>query len=93
MTPIERTSGRTTPFAIVDATWRAEDEEGDEVEEGGPRDGEAGRQHPSRNDGGDRVGGVVEAVDEVEGQRQPDDDDDGGELHGRCDVRGEVRRA
>ena len=35
-----------------------------------------GRQHPGRDHGGDRVGGVVEAVDEVEHQRQQDDGDD-----------------
>ena len=55
---------------------RAEDEEGDEIEEGGPEDGLARRQDPGRDDGGDGVGRVVHAVREVERQRDEDDEDD-----------------
>ena len=55
---------------------RAEGERGDEVEERRPDDGLARRQHPRRHDGGDRVGGVVKAVDEVENERDDDQRDD-----------------
>ena len=55
---------------------RAEDEEGDEIEEGGPDDGLTRRQDPGRDDRGDGVGRVVHAVGEVEGQRDQDDEDD-----------------
>jgi hypothetical protein len=57
----------------------AEAEGGHEVEERGPHDGLQRREHASGHDGGDRVGGVVKAVDEVEDQRDEDDDDDDGE--------------
>ena len=39
ITPLSRTSGSTTSFAIVAATAGAEDQEGGEVEERRPRDG------------------------------------------------------
>ena len=55
----------------------SEDEERGEVEERRPRHGLPGRQHPRRNDRGDRIGGVVETVEEVEGQRDQDDQRDG----------------
>ena len=45
---------------------RPEDEEGREVEERRPRDRLPRRQHAGRDDGGDGVRGVVEAVEEVE---------------------------
>ena len=44
--------------------------------------GLAGRQHAGRDDGGDRVGRVVEAVDVVEDERDDDDEDDEREFHG-----------
>ena len=40
-----------------------------------------GVEHPGGDDGGDRVGGVVEAVDEVEAERDRDDDDQEEVLH------------
>jgi hypothetical protein len=55
---------------------RLEDQEGDEVERGRPDNRHPWGQDPGRDDGGDRVGGVVEAVGEVEHQRQQDDGDD-----------------
>jgi hypothetical protein len=62
----------------------AEEEGRHEVEERRPGHGPAGREHPRRDHGGDRVGGVVEAVDEVEDQRDADQGDDGEErgVHG-----------
>ena len=52
----------------------AEHGEGDEVEEGRPDDGVLRPEHPGGDDGGDRVGRVVEAVREVESERQDDDE-------------------
>ena len=54
----------------------AERERCDEVEEGGPDDRLAGREDTRRNDRGDRVRRVVEAVDIIEEQRDGDDRDD-----------------
>ena len=54
----------------------AEAEGGDEVEDGGPHHGLERRQDPRRHHGGDRVGRVVEAVDEVEEEGDGDDEDD-----------------
>ena len=45
----------------------------DDVEDGRHQHGLAGREDARGDGGGDRVGGVVEAVDEVEGQRQGHD--------------------
>ena len=39
-----------------------------------------GRQHPGRDHGRDRVGGVVKAVDVVEDQRDADQADDGEQV-------------
>ena len=58
----------------------AEHEGGDEVEERRPDDGLLRREDARRDDGGDRVGGVVEAVEEVEDQRDEDDEDDQAEA-------------
>ena len=46
----------------------AEPERRHEVEERGPDHGLGGAEHPGGDDGRDRVGRVVEAVDEVEDQ-------------------------
>ena len=54
---------------------QAEHQEGDEVEERRPDHGVARRQHPGRDDGGDGIGGVVQAVQEVEDQGDGDQDD------------------
>jgi hypothetical protein len=67
---------------------RAEHQEGDEIEEGGPYDRLLRPQHPRGDDGGDRVRRVVQAVEEVERQRDHDqrDQDRQGErdrVHGQ----------
>ena len=61
---------------MVLATCGAEDEGGDEVEERRPDHRLLRREHARRDDGGDRVRGVVEAVQEVERQRDEDDEDE-----------------
>jgi hypothetical protein len=53
-----------------------EDEEGDEVEGRCPHHRDPRGEHAGRHHGGDRVGGIVEAVGEVEHERQQDDGDD-----------------
>jgi hypothetical protein len=62
---------------------QAEEDEGHEVEERGPGDGVAGAQHARGDDGGDRVGRVVQAVQEVERQRDGDQqpEREGGGVH------------
>ena len=57
---------------------QAEEEEGDEVEEGGPGDRILRFQHAGRHDGRDRVGGVVQAVQEIEQQGDTDQRDQQG---------------
>src|SRR5205809_556697 len=52
---------------------RLEEQERDEVEERGPHHGVVRLQHARRDDRGDRVRRVVEAVDEVEAEGQRDD--------------------
>ena len=47
---------------------QAEEEKGDEIEERRPRDCILRPQHARRNDGGDGIGGVVQAVQEIEEQ-------------------------
>ena len=54
----------------------AEPERRDEIEEGGPDDRFAGRQHARGHDRRDRVRGVVKSVDVVEDERDHDDDAD-----------------
>ena len=78
------------PVPTVLATAVPKRERRDEVEERGPDDGLAGREHAGRHDGRDRVGGVVKAVDEVEDERDDDDERDDGEEVG---VHPRVRRA
>src|SRR5438270_1669348 len=52
----------------------AEDEGGDKVEDRGPDDGPSRGKHAGGDDGSDAVGGVMKAVDEVEGKRDQDGD-------------------
>ena len=52
----------------------AEDQERNEVPYGGPGHRKPGRENPCRHDRSDRVGRVVEAVDEVKRQSNKDDD-------------------
>ena len=54
---------------------QAEEQEGDEVEERRPGHRVARPEHARRHDGGDRVGGVVQAVEEIERQRDGDQAD------------------
>ena len=74
ITPIDSTSWSTTSVGDRRRHRGAEDEEGEEVERGRPHHGRERRQHPGRDDGRDRVGGVVETVDEVEQQGDRDDE-------------------
>jgi hypothetical protein len=60
---------------------QTEHREGDEVEEGGPEHGGQRPQHPGRNDRCDRVGTVVQPVEEIEQQRHSDEAD----QHRRAD--------
>ena len=81
------TSWSTTSLAIVLATCVPKTRNAMKLKTAAHEHREAGREHPRRHDGGDRVGGVVEAVDEVEAER--DDDRRRPErrvLHGRSGV-------
>ncbi|WP_240387213.1 hypothetical protein [Brevundimonas naejangsanensis] len=62
---------------------QAEEQEGDEVEEGRPPHRIDRRQDAGGDDGGDRVGRVVQAVQEVEQQGDADqeDQDQEGVIH------------
>ena len=51
---------------------QAEEQEGDEVEERRPDHRVLRAQHARRDDGGDRIGGVVQAVEEIERERDGD---------------------
>src|SRR5690349_6605226 len=52
---------------------QAEEQESDEVEEGSPKDGRAGRQNARRHDRGNRIGGVMQPVEEVENEGEGDE--------------------
>src|SRR5687768_4410005 len=52
------------------------DERADQIGDGGEHDRLPWREDFRRNDGGDRVRGIVETVDELERQRDEDDDED-----------------
>ncbi len=54
------------PLPMVAGHAQVEDEDGDEVEESRKQHGLRGPQHTRGDHGGDGVGGVVEAVHEVE---------------------------
>src|SRR5687767_15240448 len=64
---------------------QAKEQEGDEVEESRPSYRMLRFQDPCRHDGGDGIGGVVQAVEEVEEQSHTDQDDqvwrDGRQVH------------
>ena len=66
-------------------------ERADEVQDGGQQHGDLGLERPGRDGRGHRVGRVVEAVREVEEQRQHDDqhDDQGCGFHRLLSVEGE----
>ena len=69
--------------ALADGLGDAGGDEGaEQVEPRGHDDGDARREGARRHRGGDRVGGVVEAVGVVEDERQDDDRDE--EDHGLC---------
>ena len=66
----------------------AEEQEGDEVEERRPEHRVLRAQHPRRDDGGDGIGRVVQAVEEVEEQGDGDEagqrrQREGGGVHAR----------
>jgi hypothetical protein len=52
----------------------AKEKGGEKIERRGPQDGQFRRQDAGGNDRGDAVGGVVKSVEEVEGQRDQDRD-------------------
>src|SRR4051812_7377196 len=54
---------------------RAEDQEGDEIEEGGPQYGMLRAHHAGGYDGGDGVRRVMQAVEKVEDERHHDEPD------------------
>ena len=54
---------------------QAEEQKGDEIEEGRPGDGILRPQHPGRDDRGDRVGRIMQAVEKIEEQRDTDQAD------------------
>src|SRR5262245_62641333 len=72
-TGVSMTCASMTPLADRARDVRLEDQERAEVEERGPDDRVARRQDPRRDYRRDRVGGVVESVDEVERERHQDD--------------------
>lgn len=55
---------------------QAEEEEGDEVEEGRLEDRVPRRKNARGDDCGDGIGGIVEAVDEIEHEGEDDQKDD-----------------
>ena len=65
------------PFADRARDRSAEGERREEVEDRGPDDRLSGRQHARGDDRGNRVRGVVEAIDVVERQRDADERHDG----------------
>ena len=69
--------GVDDPLADRVGDGMAEEQEGDEVEEGGPDHRHLRAQHAGRDHGRDRIGGVVQAVQEIEQQGDADQGDDG----------------
>ena len=63
-----------------------EHQEGDEIEEGGPEHRILRAQHPRRHDRCDRIGGVVQPVEEVEQQRDRDQEDQNRKTEGGIHV-------
>lgn len=63
---------------------QAEEQEGDEIEEGRPRDRILRPQHPGGDDGGDGIGGVMQTVQEIEEQRDGDKADE--QRQGKRDI-------
>ena len=61
----------TMPVPTVSRDMQAEEQEGDEIEEGRPEHRILRPQHPGRDDGGDGVGGVVQAIEEIESSATP----------------------
>jgi hypothetical protein len=65
--------GSTVPFPIVLATCRPKKRKATKLKKAGPRHRRARGEHARRHDRRDRVGRVVESVDEVERERETDD--------------------
>src|SRR5882724_11465596 len=75
MTVASTTATSTSPLPIVFAT-AVPNTKNAKVEDTRPDHRRDGREDARRDDGGDRVRRVVEAVDEVEGERHDDDRQD-----------------
>ncbi len=69
------TAGSMMPVPTVLGDMQSEHSEGDEIEERRPEHRILRPQHPGRDDGRDRVGGVMQPVQEVEGERDRDQPD------------------
>ena len=71
--------GSMVSETVVATFWP--EERANEVHDRGQRERHARGQRPRRHRGGDGVGGIVEAVGVVEGERDDDDRDDDREVH------------
>ena len=80
-------AGVDDPLAHRGRDMQPEEEESDEVEEGGPGDRIVRLENASRHDRRDRVGGVVQAVQEIEQQGDADQRDQQGQGDGFHDGR------
>ena len=81
-TPSVSASGWTTSLAIVAATLVPKIRNATKLKNAAHSDGQPGASTACGDHGGDGVGRVVEAVEEVEGERDRDDDDQPGGDHG-----------
>ena len=72
MTRASTISADTMPVPTVCATCGAEKQKGDEIEEGRPGDRVARPQNARRHDGGDGICRIVQAVEEIERERDDD---------------------
>jgi hypothetical protein len=69
MTAASTTSAATIPVPTVCATWRPKNQKGNEIKERGPENRILWAQHAGRNHGRDRIGGIMQAIQQVEDQR------------------------
>ena len=68
-------SASTMPLPIVVATWRPKNRKAMKLKKAAQATASCGREHPGRDHGRDRIGGVVEAVQEIEQQGDADQRD------------------
>ena len=73
--PTCRISSTGSSETMPKATAPRGEQHAEEIEEARPDHGEFGRQRVGVDDGRDRVGGVVEAVDELEAERDQQRDE------------------